>query len=287
MTSTLKYFFNPIYTLVYSVPISIIVDISNSMDVIPITMPNNNGSQSVFVLNTDKQYYYTLNKIYISLTPTNITNSNYSIVLQGNRNDYYQDETNQILVIIPIMYVYNDNTTTSNIIDGFDPFSTPYNIPSGMDLNKLIPTGTYNEYTTTYNKIGYEIILFNNSTLFALSTRMIDDVTPPLINRLTMEYSNVSGVATKNTTNISSSNEEDIYIDCQPTTELGKEVDNYISLNKSELNLVNINYFRLWILRIFTIIILILIIYGVIKIFEVKKIDLPNVTIPIGTLPKV
>jgi hypothetical protein len=280
MTSTLKYYFNPIYTLVYSVPITIEIDTQNSMDVIPITMPNNNSSQTVFVLNTQKQYYYTLNKIFISLTPSIVNNSTYSIILQGDRNDFNHDETNQILVIIPIMLTFNEDITTSNIIDNIDLLSTPYNMPNGLDLNKLIPKGKYNEYVSSYGGINYETILFTDSTLSVLSTSIIDEMDPTLQHKLTMGQIVTNGTASKNSTGISSTNEEDIYIDCQPTTEQGTENDNYISLNKTELDLVNINYFRLWILRIFTIIILVIIIFGVIKIFDTNSIPYVNSVSP-------
>jgi hypothetical protein len=270
-------------------------------DSIQITMPNNNSSQTIFnVLEDDNSsHYYTLNTMYITLAFTDI--GQYQLVLEGNRNDYTNNNTDKIMIMIPI-YINARNTIEgadspitkmnniylSNIFQNMRLEET-YNFSFGnnqvgsdentIDMNMFLTGNTAAFYFPKIvdSNTNYKLIIFKRSNL-------VVNLTVPNTNVLLASLTKVPrySVYTENSkqmkniiveTNgmaITSTTETDIYIDCSPTNNIGEAVDIYTSKDMDQLKLFKINDVKVWAFRFVTIFIILLIIFVIIKIFQVS-----------------
>jgi hypothetical protein len=181
----LSYYFNNEHSFYYNQPSSLF-----NGDVIQITMPNNDSSKSVINL-TDKGTisYYTLNSMYISLNMNKNINEMYQLILQGNKNDYANNSTHQILIIIPIFNIVtntiegsvNSITTLNNLYISsiFNNMSIgeTYNFTSGkgnesesIDINKFllgVNKGIlYSNLIDSNTNINYNVIQFEQSNIY-------------------------------------------------------------------------------------------------------------------------
>jgi len=271
MTSTFTYYFDIINTLGFNVGNSP-NDTLMGGDVLQVTMPKNDSTQSVMILNIGKQYYYTLNNLYFALTPTTVENSTYSLVLQGYRNDYNLDPKNQILIIIPIMDTINTSSAANIITDIIRNITdSPYNISNGIDLNTLIPNeelSNFSIYSQAINQTTYQILLFTNSSLYSSTTTNLDSQS--FVNLFTMPTTEDSkgGAINNNQSIITTTTTDDIYIDCRPVDNKGKKEHHYIDVNKKNSQLAGMNNFSEWLFNFMSFFILIIIVYSVYKTFE-------------------
>jgi hypothetical protein len=91
-TPLLTYYFNTQKTFYYN-PMAKLF----GGDVIPISMSNNDSSKSVISFtNKGITSYYTLNSLYISKNFNDKIGAIYQLIIQGNKNDYANNSTNQI-----------------------------------------------------------------------------------------------------------------------------------------------------------------------------------------------
>jgi hypothetical protein len=70
--------------------------------------------------------------------------------------------------------------------------------------------------------------------------------------------------------------EQDIYIDCSPTNNLGQPVDIYTSKNLDQLKMFEIHDLKIWAFRIITIFVIILIVFVIIKMFRIDDASPPT-----------
>jgi hypothetical protein len=250
-------------------------------DIIRITMPNNDSSKSVIQLINNGTNYYTLNNMAITLNMNTSINATYQLILQGNLNDYKGDTTNQILVIIPIFNSVSDtieaktNSITqlsnmyitglfSNIkIDETYQYSDQVN---GLDLNQFL-TGisSANFYNIKQSNINYNIIQFTKSNIWLNSTN-------PILKNLSIKPnipSTPSNISVANNGGpISAIKQNDIYIDCTPTNDIGEPAAIYTSTNLDQLQFFKINDMKTWIVAFFKLLILLLVLFFLIKLFQ-------------------
>lgn len=289
-TPLLTYYFNNQQSFYYNKPTLLFKGI-----VIQITMPNNDSSKSVITFtNKGITNYYTLNSLYIS-SNTDKNNSKYQLILQGNKNDYANNSTNQILFIIPIINNVSqtiegiENSVTklnnlyiSSILNNIVLDQT-YNFTYGtsntdnatIDINKFlvgIDTGKlYTNITDPNTKTIYNIIIFDKSNIY-YNLSMSDSIskiglTPMIIGTNIPIPINILN----NNGPIATITETDIYIDCSPTNNVGEAVDIYTSKNLDQLNLFQINDLKIWAFRIITIFVILLIIFVTIQIFQISE----------------
>lgn len=262
-------------------------------DIIQITMPNNNSNQSIFhLLEDDVSSYYTLNKMYISLS-FSLDIGIYQLILEGNKNDYTNNTSDKIIIMIPIFnktantiegpesaITKMNNVYISSIFKNMEMDET-YNFTYGpnqdsVDMNLFLSGLNDAEF---YPKIIdsnniYKVIIFKKSNL---------SVNEPSSNLLlsSLTYNPKYQIFTDNAAQkkqikvesngiaITTTTETDIYIDCSPTNNIGEEVDIYTSKNMDQLKLFKINDLKVWAFRFVTIFIILLIIILIIKLFQV------------------
>lgn len=284
--ANLYYFFNKQSSFYYSADGSQIL----GGDVIQITMPTNNSNQTVFSLLDGKEtHYYTLNSMYLSLS-FNPRSGMYQLILQGNKNDYTNNKTSQILLIIPIFTKASDTiggvnspiTQINNIYIGSIlknmEFEETYNFSYGesedsVDMNKMLTGNSEAGYYPNIidGNVNSNIIVFNKSNLYVVmsETALMKTLTRrPLISKLNVPIKKIT--VGNNGMQIVSTTETDIYIDCSPTNSIGEKVDIYTSKDLDQLDLFKINDLKIWAFRFVTIFIILLIIFIIIKIFQVS-----------------
>lgn len=284
--ANLYYFFNKQSSFYYSADGSQIL----GGDVIQITMPTNNSNQTVFSLLDGKEtHYYTLNSMYLSLS-FNPESGMYQLILQGNKNDYTNNKTSQILLIIPIFTKASDTiggvnspiTQINNIYIGSIlknmEFEETYNFSYGesedsVDMNKMLTGNSEAGYYPNIidGNVNSNIIVFNKSNLYVVmsETALMKTLTRrPLISKLNVPIKKIT--VGNNGMQIVSTTETDIYIDCSPTNSIGEKVDIYTSKDLDQLDLFKINDLKVWAFRFVTIFIILLIIFIIIKIFQVS-----------------
>jgi hypothetical protein len=291
-TPLLTYYFNNEKSFYYKK-----FDLLFNGDVIPITMSNNDSGKSVITFtNKGTTSYYTLNSLFISKNPNTKINANYQLILQGNKNDYANNSTNQILFIIPIFNnlaetlegTTNAITTLntlyiSSILNNIDIEET-YNYKSSanssvdndaIDMNKFLvginEGKLYTNIIDSNTNIIYNIIQFDKSNLYYNLSSSVSE-----LNGLTKPIS--IGTSAPILINILNNNgpiatitETDIYIDCSPTNNIGEPVDIYTSKNLDQLQLFQINDLKIWAFRIITIFVILVIIFVTIKMFNISE----------------
>lgn len=284
--ANLYYYFNKQSSFYYSADGSQLL----GGDVIQITMPTNNSNQTVFSLLDGKEtHYYTLNSMYLSLS-FNAQSGMYQLILQGNKNDYTNNKTSQILIIIPILTKATDTiggvnspiTQINNIYIGSIlknmEFEGTYNFSYGesedsVDMNKMLVGNTQAGYYPNIidGNMNSNIIVFNRSNLYVVMTETVLMKTllrRPLLSKLNVPMKNIT--VESNGMQIVSTTETDIYIDCSPTNSIGEKVDIYTSKDLDQLDLFKINDLKVWAFRFVTIFIILLIIFIIIKLFQVS-----------------
>jgi hypothetical protein len=284
--ANLYYFFNKQSSFYYSADGSQIL----GGDVIQITMPTNNSNQTVFSLLDGKEtHYYTLNSMYLSLS-FKPESGMYQLILQGNKNDYTNNKTSQILLIIPIFTKATDTiggvnspiTQINNIYIGSIlknmEFEGTYNFSYGetedsVDMNKMLTGNSEAGYYPNIidGNINSNIIVFNKSNLYVVmsETALMKTLTRrPLLSKLNVPIKKIT--VENNGMQIVSTTETDIYIDCSPTNSIGEKVDIYTSKDLDQLDLFKINDLKVWAFRFVTVFIILLIIFIIIKIFQVS-----------------
>ena len=284
--ANLYYYFNKQTTFSYSADGSTIL----GGDVIQITMPGNNSNQSIFSLVDGKEtHYYTLNSMYVALS-FEPEFGMYQLILQGNKNDYTNNTTNQILIMIPIFNKASDTingaespvTQLNNIyiksILGGVSFDDSYTFTYGeteqsVDMNKMLSGNTEAAYYRNIidSNIKSNIIIFKKSNLYVVLPEI--DSLKVLINRPSMSPLNnaIQKITVENNgMQIMATMETDIYIDCSPTNSIGEKVDIYTSKDLEQLEFFKINDLKVWAFRFVTIFIILLIIFVIIKLFQVS-----------------
>jgi hypothetical protein len=287
-TPLLTYYFNSQQSFYYNKPTLLF-----NGDVIQTTMPNNDTSKSVMTFtNKGTTSYYTLNSLYISKNSNNQSNgSTFQLIIQGNKNDYANNLTNQILFIIPIFnnvaetidgninpVTTLNNTYISSILNNIRIGET-YNFTYGesnadnatIDINKLligINTGKLNTNITESN-INYNIIEFDKSNIFYNLSRTVSEL-EQLIKAPSFGVSKSTVNILNNNGPISTITQSDIYIDCSPTNNVGEAVDIYTSKNLDQLNLFQIDDLKIWAFRFITIFVILLIIFVTVQIFGIS-----------------
>lgn len=284
--ANLYYFFNKQTSFYYTADGSQIL----GGDVIQITMPNNNSNQTVFSLLDGKEtHYYTLNTMYIALS-FDPKLAMYQLILQGNKNDFTNNKTSQILLMIPIL-----NKGSNTILGLKSPITQINNIYIGSILKNMEFEGTYNftygenQDSVDMNKmltsnseavyypniidanIKSNIIIFSKSNIYAVlpEIALMKTLTRrPLLSKLDVPMKNIT--VENNGMQIVSTTETDIYIDCSPTNNIGQAVDIYTSKDLDQLKLFKINDLKVWAFRFVTIFIILLIIFVIIKLFQVS-----------------
>ena len=284
--ANLYYFFNKQTSFYYTADGSQIL----GGDVIQISMPNNNSNQTVFSLLDGKEtHYYTLNTMYIALS-FDPKLAMYQLILQGNKNDFTNNKTSQILLMIPIL-----NKGSNTILGLKSPITQINNIYIGSILKNMEFEGTYNftygenQDSVDMNKmltsnseavyypniidanIKSNIIIFNKSNIYVVlpEIALMKTLTRrPLLSKLDVPMKNIT--VENNGMQIVSTTETDIYIDCSPTNNIGQAVDIYTSKDLDQLKLFKINDLKVWAFRFVTIFIILLIIFVIIKIFQVS-----------------
>jgi len=286
--SNLNYYFNKQTSFYYTADGSTLL----GGDIVQITMPNNNSNQSVFSLVDNKiTHYYTLNSLYLALSFKNSL-GDYQLIIQGNKNDYTNNKTDQILIMIPI---YNKATDTMNgaqspitqlnnvylsgILKNIG-FEETYNFSYGdiedsVDMNKFLANNSEAKYFPNIldSNIRSNIIVYDKSNLYVVlpeisllkSLKRRPDYSKLTSDGLAVKTINVENNGMK----ISSITETDIYIDCSPTNNIGEAVDIYTSKDLDQLKLFKINDIKVWAFRCVTIFIILLIIWLIIKLFHV------------------
>lgn len=261
-------------------------------DAFAVDLPNNDSSVPVISIKMEEGLprYYSFNKIYISLTSLydnkGIPNSRYQLILQGNLDNFTTNSTNQIIIIIPIF------TTISSTIEGVENAITNMNSNyldaifnnitedgrqnyiNGVDFNQfLVGTNKANYYSNVTDSGSnpttvYTIIQFKESNLYQSLNIPIwasFSVEPSMPN-----YEADTIIVKNNGKPIAKTTQEDIYIDCSPTNNLGQPVDIYTSKNLDQLAMFEINDLKVWAFRIITIFVIILIVFVIIKIFQIN-----------------
>lgn len=284
--ANLYYYFNKQSSFYYSADGSQIL----GGDVIQITMPTNNSNKTVFSLIDGKEtHYYTLNSIYLSLS-FNPELGMYQLMLQGNKNDYTNNKTSQILLIIPIMNRASDtigksespitqinNIYISSILKNME-FEGTYNFSYGetedsVDMNKMLSGNSEAAYYPNVidGNVKSNIMIFNKSNFYVVmsETPLMKTLTRrPLLSKLNVPIKKIT--VENNGMEIVSTTETDIYIDCSPTNNIGEKVDIYTSKDLDQLKLFKINDLKVWAFRFVTIFIILLIIFIIIKLFQVS-----------------
>jgi len=290
-TPLLTYYFNNQKTFYYN-PVSKLF----GGDVIQISMSNNDSSKSaISFTNNGVTSYYTLNSLYVSKNPN--SNTMYQLIIQGNKNDYANNSTNQILFIIPIF-----NTIPETIQGISDSITALNKLYIGKILDNIVIGENYNfKYSDTVKMIENDTIDINQFLAGInegkLYTNVIDSNTNNIYNIIQFDKSNLfytmsaskseltklSSTISIGTTDtvpiniinnngpISTMTESDIYIDCSPTNNIGEPVDIYTSKNLDQLNLFQINDLKIWSFRIITIFVILLIIFVTIQIFQISE----------------
>ena len=116
-----------------------------------------------------------------------------------------------------------------------------YNSSNGININSMLPVdSSYSLYetsvSTTNGNTYYEILFFNTSTLYALPTA-IAQLDKKLTAKLSLGTYKYTGMAIQSSKNITSSTEDDIYIDCQPVNKSTGEI--YVPVDKPSLDYSN------------------------------------------------
>jgi len=307
MTS-LTYFFSPIYSLKYITTDTNKIYLDGlTGDFIRLDIPYNDSNKNVMIMNIagddkPKQYFFTLNLIYLTKS-INIPNSSYSIMLQGNRNDYNNDNLNQLLIMIPIMDTINNtisNTSTdpiikssavqykiktanqdlSNIINNISD-KVLYNPSKPIDPNNFlfnINSGTLYIPKTSPNNITRQIIVLNSSELYKniINPGNEGDINLNAINNaITLspdDYDIKIIEITNNEQDVTLTTiTEPIYIDCNPVNDNSEPIDTYTSVNPIQLNFSKINNFVIWFLSFLTLFIVLLIVYLIYTLFSMPS----------------
>lgn len=284
--ANLYYFFNKQTSFYYSADGSQIL----GGDVIQISMPNNNSNQTIFSLTDGTEtHYYTLNSMYLALS-FDATLGMYQLILQGNKNDFTNNTTNQILIMIPILTKATNTiggpespiTQINNIyIDGIlrnMEFEGTYNfsykdLEDSVDMNKMLSGNSEAVYYPNVidANVNSNVIIFSKSNIYIVISEILLTQTlirRPLLSKLDVPMKNIS--VQNNGMQIVSTTETDIYIDCSPTNNIGEAVDIYTSKDLDQLKLFKINDLKVWAFRFVTIFIILLIIFLIIKIFQVS-----------------
>ena len=297
MTSlSLSYYFNPQSSFYYTSDGTRILN----GDVIQITMPNNNTSQSVFTLVDGKsKHFYTLNSMYITLS-VNSYYGKYFLILQGNKNDHASNAKEQILIMLPVYddvkntmegtvnsitrlnNLYIDSLLRNMELDATYNFSYGTN-SSTIDMNNFIVDTSVAYYfpKIVNSNINYNIIFLTKSNLYfnpLPSKSLLGSLIKPmdvssLLGNNIIEIRNNGGPITSTT-------ETDIYIDCSPTNNIGEKVDIYTSKDMDQLKFFKINDLKVWAFRFITIFVIILIIFIIIKIFQISGSESGNESKP-------
>ncbi len=261
-------------------------------DVVQITMPNNNRNQSVFsILDGNIIHYYTLNSMYIALGLSTETGK-YMLILQGYKNDYSNNLSSQILLILPIFNRASDtingmgNSITSlnnvyidSILKNME-FEGTYNFKYGemedsVDMNKFLTNNNEAVYYTNIvdSNIKTNVVVFSKSNFYVALPKI--GLLEGLKTRIDTTKLTGSGTPRKsitvesNGTKIVSNTETDIYIDCSPTNNIGEKVDVYTSKDMDPLKFFQINDLKVWAFRFVTFFVMLLIIFVIIKIFQI------------------
>jgi hypothetical protein len=262
-------------------------------DVVQITMPNNNNNQSVFsILDDNVMNYYTLNSLYIALSFSS-EQGKYQLIIQGYKNDYSNNKSSQILLLLPIFNrssqtingTGNSITNLNNVyIDSIlknMEFEGTYNFKYGdmedsVDMNKFLTNNTEAAYFTNIvdSNIKTNVIVFSKSN-FYMALPKIPLLDTGLKTRIVTTKLTESGTPMKSITvesngsKIISTTETDIYIDCSPTNNIGEKVDIYTSTDLDQLKFFQINDLKVWAFRFITFFVMLLIIFVIIKIFQI------------------
>lgn len=261
-------------------------------DVVKITMPNNNNSQSVFsILDNYVTNYYTLNAMYIARNFSPQTGK-YQLIIQGYKNEYANSTTSQLLLMLPIFNRASDTingissslTQLNNVyIDSIfknAAFQGTYNFKYGemedsVDMNIFLTNNTEAAYYTNIvdSNIKTNVIVFSKSNFYAALPEigLLEQLkTPPDSTKLTGSGTPMKSITIKsNGVKIASTTETDIYIDCSPTNNIGEKVDIYTSKDMDQLNFFQINDLKVWAFRFVTFFVMLLIIFIIIKIFQI------------------
>jgi hypothetical protein len=259
-------------------------------DVIQITMPNNDSNQTVFsLLDGMERHYYTLNSMYLSLS-FDPKFGRYQLILQGNKNEYTNNNTSQLLIIIPIFNNITDtidrsstsvteinNVYIRNILENME-YEGTYNfsydgVDDGVDMNYMLTGNSEADYYPNIidGNINSNIIVYNKSKIYAKLNEsvLLNTLTRrPLLSKLNVPKKTIT--VQSNGMKIETTTETDIYIDCSPTNSIGEKVDIYTSKDLDQLDLFKINDLKVWAFRFVTIFIILLIIFIIIKIFQVS-----------------
>ena len=295
MTS-LTYFFTPIYSLKYIAPDTDIQGVTG--DYIRIEMPYNDSNKNVIIMNivdgdyNPKQHFFALNLMYLTKTLNN-PNSSYSIILQGNRNDYNNDNLNQLLIIIPIMDSINNTISYNNINKKKKKKSSAfqskikkanedltgiinnitndiYNAPKPIDPNNFLfnlNSGTL--YTKKNSEtIKRDIFVLDSSELYKkiiVPGDESDRKLAALNSSITLSANDYDSKVVKIKNNEQdvtlTTTTEPIYIDCNPVDDNSEPIDKYTSINPIQLNFSKINNIVIWFLSFLTFFIVLLIVY--------------------------
>jgi hypothetical protein len=300
--ATLSYYFKSQTVFKYNTADPFLSSIGNNdSNAAPVTLPNNDSSIPVMKITSDDggmPDYFTLNQIYISQTSLfnnrPIENSIYQLIIQGNLDNFNVNSNNQILIIIPIFTnvestieksansITNMNSTYLNSIFNNMTVDGRQNFANGIDFNQFltgISKGNYyaNVTDTTSNPTTvYTIIQYNTSNLY-------QNITLPSWIKLNLapsmpKYDAVEISTVNNITAITKITEQDIYIDCSPTNNLGQPVDIYTSKNLDQLKMFEINDLKIWAFRVITILVIILIVFVIIKMFQIDSNPAANTT---------
>ena len=273
-------------------------------DVVQITMPNNNNSKSVFsLLDGNILHYYTLNSMYIALS-FDPKLGKYQLILQGYKNDYANNTSSQILLMLPIF-----NYASNTINGGQSSVTQLNNIYINSILRNMEFEGTYNfTYGEMEDSVDMNYFLTNNSEA-AYYANIVDSnvktnvivfsksnfyVALPEIGLLKglkfrPDTTKLTGSGTQmqtitvesNGSGIISTTETDIYIDCSPTNNIGEAVDIYTSKDMDQLNFFQINDLKVWAFRFVTFFVMLLIIFVIIKIFQITINGKTNESAPV------
>lgn len=301
--TTLSYYFNSQNTFQYNLTIPFLSSIgNNNSNAAPISLPDNDSSIPVMSLQLDGvlPHYFSLNQIFISLTSlyngTRIKDSMYQLILQGNLNDYTTNSNNQIIIILPIFTniagtiegvensITNLNSTYLNAIfnnmildtrqvyyDGVDFNQFLSGVGKGLYYSNIIDSNT--SIPSSNPATVYTIIQYDKSNLYQNINipSWIKFTTAPIMP----EYDSQEIITINNGKPITTITEQDIYIDCSPTNNLGQPVDIYTSKNLDQLKMFEINDLKVWAFRIITIFVIILIVFVIIKLFQVDGSNVP------------
>ena len=295
---TLSYYFNSQSVFQYNDTTPLLSSIgNNNSNAVPVSLPNNDSSVPVISIKTDEGLprYYSLNQIYLSLTSLydgqGIKDSMYQLILQGNLDNYTTNSSNQLLIIIPIFT--NINATIEGVENSITNMNSTYlntifnnmivdqrqNYVGGVDFNQFLSGTSKAKYysnvtdSNTNPTTIYTIIQFQKSNLYQYIKipDWISFTSAPLMP----EYDADEIITINNGKPISKTTQQDIYIDCSPTNNLGQPVDIYTSKNLDQLAMFEINDLKVWAFRVITIFVIMLIVFVIIKIFQVDGKPLP------------